>query len=300
MISLYVMGSKGLAVLESLFPEYSKEIAYIVSSDDPDTYDTSYLKIKKISKKYKILFYDRKDTIEKNNRVTHIIAISWRWMIHENQRCLIILHDSLLPRYRGFNPLVTALLNRDKKIGVTAFFGNVYFDQGDIIQQESVNIKYPIKINEAISLIEKCYIKIIQNILKQLKQGKKLKCSPQNEELASYSLWRDEYDYEIDWTKDANTIKLFIDSVGMPYKGASTWIENKKIRIMDAEVVQDVTIENRHEGKCIFIDKGYPIIVCRKGLLKLLDVRTDDGKRRLIPFKKYRIRLGEKKFGHTI
>ena len=43
------------------------------------------------------------------------IAISWRWLIH-SEKTIIVLHDSLLPKYRGWNPLVTSLINGDMQV----------------------------------------------------------------------------------------------------------------------------------------------------------------------------------------
>jgi methionyl-tRNA formyltransferase len=48
------------------------------------------------------------------------IAISWRWMLKVSN--LIVIHDSLLPKYRGFSPLVNMLINGEDTLGVTVLF----------------------------------------------------------------------------------------------------------------------------------------------------------------------------------
>lgn len=50
------------------------------------------------------------------------------------------LHGSLLPRYRGAAPINWAIINGDKRTGVTTFFLKHEIDTGDIIQQESIDI----------------------------------------------------------------------------------------------------------------------------------------------------------------
>ena len=48
----------------------------------------------------------------------------------------INLHPSTLPKYRGSSPIQAAILNGDKKIGVTIFRLNKKIDSGSIIIQK--------------------------------------------------------------------------------------------------------------------------------------------------------------------
>ncbi len=51
------------------------------------------------------------------------------------------LHASLLPNYRGAAPINWAIINGETKTGVSTFFINEEIDTGDMILQESVEIK---------------------------------------------------------------------------------------------------------------------------------------------------------------
>jgi methionyl-tRNA formyltransferase len=215
------------------------------------------------------------------------IAIGWRWLINDNSN-LIVFHDSILPKYRGFNPLVTALINGDNEIGVTALEGANDYDSGNIIKQEKISIDYPIKIKKAIDLISLCYAKLLNSILEKITL-KEIKTYPQDESLVSFSLWRDEENYKIDWSLDAKVIKRFIDAIGFPYKGAYSIVNNQKIIIRDAQVVEDVKIPIREMGKVIFKDKKSYTIVCGKGLLKVMKFFDENGSE--VNLKKFRIRF---------
>ncbi len=46
------------------------------------------------------------------------------------------LHPSLLPKYRGIDPIAEQLSNGEKKTGVTLHLLNQHFDQGDIVLQK--------------------------------------------------------------------------------------------------------------------------------------------------------------------
>ena len=104
-------------------------------------------------------------THELINKSDLSIAAGWRNLLPTSPGKLIIFHDSLLPKYRGFNPLVTALINGDDVLGVSALWAAENYDEGEIIFQEKVTIAYPIKIKQAIDTIEPLYANLTKNVL---------------------------------------------------------------------------------------------------------------------------------------
>ncbi|WP_158021878.1 formyltransferase family protein [Flammeovirga pacifica] len=233
--------------------------------------------------------YNIKYTLDKNYSSENLsIAISWRWLINTND--LIVLHDSLLPKYRGFSPLVNMLINGEERIGVTAIFANDEFDKGDIIYQASTDINYPIKIQEAINEISKCYNNTIEYIFLEKLNNRIIFGKPQIEKDATYSLWRNEDDYFIDWNNSAKKIKRTIDALGSPFDGAKTFLSNNIVTIKEAEVIEDVKIENRDNGKVLFKKGTFPVVVCNEGLLMIKSI-IDSDKNELLPLKQFRIRF---------
>jgi methionyl-tRNA formyltransferase len=141
-----------------------------------------------------------------------------------------------------------------------------------------MEIQYPIKIQELIEKIAPLYSIMVEKAIQQLHSSNKLEGKSQDEELATYSLWRDEMDYQINWHQSADQIERFINALGFPYKGAYTMVNERKIRIMEVRVMEDVAIEIRQPGKIIFTENKKPVVVCGKGLLQLLDIRDEDNK----------------------
>lgn len=275
-VSLFIMGHKGLEVLLYIIKnKLNDKIDIVLVSKDNNVNNDYYNEICVICNSNNIKYCDRNSNFKIRTRFS--IAISWRWIIHldQNQK-LIVLHDSLLPRLRGFNPLVTSLINGDKIIGVTAIFGSVNFDEGNIIDQKSIEVKYPIKIQDAIRNLSKCYTEIVATILNKIVNNIDIVSKNQDNRLATYSLWRDENDYLIDWTRDAEYIIRFINSVGFPYRGAKTIYNGIELRIFDAEIATDIMIENRSPGKVIFKDNYGLTIVCGKGMIKVKDFFFND------------------------
>lgn len=271
-VDFYLLGKKGFVALTSFLEKNgSKGVGIVVAARDSGNEDDHFDEIKKMCSIYQIDFFERGT---EQNRISsefkYTFAIGWRWLILDSSR-LVVFHDSLLPKYRGFSPLVNMLINREPEIGVTALIASDEYDKGDIICQKSVSISYPIKIQSAIELIAPVYSELVLEVYGQLLEREQLHVTQQDESLATYSLWRDEDDYLIDWRQSSEDIKRFCDAVGYPYKGACSYVRGRKIRVNDAAVVVDVVVEMRSEnlGKIIFMDAGTPIVVCGVGLLRI-------------------------------
>lgn len=290
-ILLYVMNQKGYAVLKEIVEKHGPQVvaAVVVGKDEAVENDFSK-EIIKFCKETKILSTDRQS--DAPTAADYSMAVGWRWML-PTPKNLIVFHDSLLPRYRGFNPLVTALLNKDSEVGVSALLadGHEGYDTGPLIAQKSVKLKYPITIQQAIDLVVPLYCNIAVSLISQIKSGKKLKTKAQSEARATYSLWRDKLDYRINWNQTSEEILRHINAVGHPYAGALAFLNDEEIRILSAEVVQDRKIENRTIGKVFAIEEGCPLVVCKKGLLKVLKANFVESKKTALPLLKLKSRL---------
>ncbi len=286
-IVLFLMNKKGLRSLEAVYDKYgSNIISAVVCSRDVNVKDDYYEDIFEYCKCNNIRFYDRKNF--NDYRADYYIAIGWRWIINSAEN-VIVLHDSLLPKYRGFSPLVNALINGEEEIGVTAIYANEEFDKGDIIYQKSIKVQYPIKIAEAIDKIIEIYQDILIYIIDRLLKDE-LTAYPQIEEEATYSIWRDEEDYHINWSDSAEKIVRFINAVGFPYQGAYSYVDGNKVFILSADIYDDIKMELRHIGKTIFLEDGKPIVVAKRGLVKINSM-VDAYGNSLLPLKKYRVRF---------
>jgi methionyl-tRNA formyltransferase len=288
-IGLFLMTKKGRDVLAQLLDcNYVNFISLVVVGRDGALQNDFADEIIDLCKKNNIAYQERDAEISVS--LGYCLMISWRWLVNIEFAKVVVLHDSLLPRYRGFSPLVNALINGEKKIGVTALLATKDFDCGDIISQCSVDISYPILIAEAVEKISPLYGELAKQIFKTIVEGGNLIGSPQNSAEATYSLWRDENDYIIDWQKDSQRILREIHALSFPYQGAMCYLGDKKLIILGAEIFPDVVIENRDVGKCIFKVDGFPVIVCGEGLLKITQACWAATKESY-GFEKFRIRL---------
>jgi len=289
-IVLYLMTYKGFVALKEIHKELPNIIEYVVIGQDKNIKNDFAKEIKDFCIENNTVFFFRGDE-PKLNHQTYVLAFSWRWMLEHPKTKLVIFHDSLLPKYRGFSPLVNMLINGEKTIGYTALHGDKGYDQGNIIAQSSSQINYPIKINEAIHLNLENLKSVIRSVLEQIIDLKKLKSVPQDETKATYSIWRDGRDYFIDWNLPSVEIKRFVDAVGSPYEGAKAYANDDVILIEDVEVVKDKSLALRHVGKVLFSDDGFPVVICGEGLIKIKSAKFLESDALFLPIKKFRTRF---------
>lgn len=289
-LTLFLMTKRGYSLLCDIVERFGHLFEEIVIARDRQLDDDCFDAIASLCRSHGIRWCDRSAYI---GAVTtpYALAVGWRWMIDHQGTQLVVFHDSLLPRYRGFNPLVSCLINGERQIGVTALLGGARYDAGDVLAQSASPIDYPMKIADAIERIRTDYKVTATEVLQRIERQERLMGQPQQDAAATYSLWRDEDDYRIPWERSATWIVRFVDAVGSPYKGASSLVDGVLARIDDAVALSDVRIENRAPGKVIWMEGTSPVVVCGAGLLKIVRLRADDTGASMLPLNKFRSRF---------
>ena len=269
--SIAAVGFKGKVFLEYLLANNQVPAClytYKQSSDDSD-YSTLFL----IAKKNNIKVHETK--ILPNDLAHHCFLVGWQYLAKEADK-LIVFHDSLLPKYRGFAPTVTALINGDTEIGVTALLPDKGIDTGPIIGQKSVQIKPPMFIKEALAIQSKMMGHIAIDVLRKI-ENNNLVGVEQKEQLASYSPWRDEEDYRLDFSLPASTLVRTVLALSSPYEGACFIAENKIVRCFDAQELPEIEFTPRHPGKCWSFLSDSIDVICGSGMIRLANLFDNNG-----------------------
>lgn len=171
-----------------------------------------------------------------------IVVIGWYYMIPASIRkaapkgC-VGMHASLLPKYRGGAPLVWAIINGEKKTGLSFFYLEDGVDNGDIIAQHEIEITETETIKDIIDKVTASAIEITREFIPKLANGTAPRIK-QDETKATTVPQRKPDDGLIDWNWDIKRIKNFIRAQTKPYPGAYTIIEGKKITLWDAEITE--------------------------------------------------------------
>lgn len=284
------MTNKGFQVLKSVVENnYILIVDQVIIGIDKSVINDYSGEIRELCEDNQLTHYFSNEKFNINSQ--YALAVSWRWIINFENLKLIVLHDSLLPKYRGFAPLVNALINEEDFIGVTALFASEEYDTGPIILQRQIPLEFPVKINDAIEKICILYSEIVISIFEKINSNVILDSFEQQEEEASYSLWLDSEDYFINWNYSSTKIRRFIDAVGYPYQGAKCLMNGEIVVIHNATPIEDLKIENRDIGKVIFIQQHKPVVVCGQGLLKIDEAVFENSNENIFPLKKFRTRF---------
>ena len=288
-LTIFLMTQKGLAVLDALTTQFPALVAEVVGSRDASIDKDYYEEIKSSCERNNILFWDRKASGEIQTR--YALAISWRWIINAGASELIVLHDSLLPAIAASTRCVHAHQRRRphrRHRPVRHRRVRPGSRHRAIVHPHHLPHQDPARHRSRRDELRR----LVLRIARILSSGDELESPPQDETQATYSLWRDEGDYFIDWTWASDRIKWFADAVGHPYKGAIARLHGRIVRVRDCDPVEDIRIENRSPGKVIFVRDSLPVVVCGSGLLRLTDLVDDESKKSLLPLPRFRCRFG--------
>jgi methionyl-tRNA formyltransferase len=216
-----------------------------------------------------------------------IFAVGWQYLVDNPPENMVVLHDSLLPKYRGFAPTVAALIAGDTQLGVTALLPSDLVDAGPVITRRSVNVSGPISVRTAFDLLRPLYTHVILDVCNTLRIDGQLQTKRQDETQATYSLWLDEFDYLLNWSKSAEQLHRQVLAQSSPYSGSlAVTTTGRAYRVAAASVLPDVVFVNRVVGKVWTINDVGPVVVCAHGLLQLQLQDTTTGQ----PAKPLRLR----------
>lgn len=183
----------------------------------------------------------------------------------------INLHVSLLPKYRGANPIQRAIINGDKETGICTMITELGLDCGDIC------MKYPIEITpnmNCVELFELCAAnspELLEKTLIGIKEGT-LKPVPQCEDGVCFADKLQKEECKIDWTKSAQEIHNLVRGV---YKCPGAFFEynNKIIKVMETEPLdEDLSGE---VGSFVRFSKLGIDVKTGSGILRLIKVKPE-------------------------
>ncbi|AQX86249.1 methionyl-tRNA formyltransferase [Elizabethkingia bruuniana] len=134
------------------------------------------------------------------------------------------LHGSLLPDYRGAAPINYAVINGEKKTGVTSFFINEKIDEGHILLQEETDVPLDEDAGQLHDRLMDIGAGLVVKTLDGLAEGIiEEKPQPQVENpKTAYKIFKE--DTRINWEYDVEVVYNFIRGMS-PYPAAFTTIE---------------------------------------------------------------------------
>ena len=181
----------------------------------------------------------------------------------------INLHASLLPRYRGANPLQRAIINGDKQTGICTMITELGLDCGDVCLREPIEITdtlncvqlFDIVSEKSPEMLEKTLIGLTDKTIIPEKQCEDGVCM-------ANKLTKEEC--KIDWTKSAQEIHNLVRGI---YQCPSAYFvfNDKIIKVLET----CVKTGNGQAGEFINATKEGIEVACGNGSLLLMRVKPE-------------------------
>ena len=214
-----------------------------------------------------------------------IVANNWRtWLPPEifdlPRHGTLNIHDSLLPAYAGFSPLIWALINGEPEVGLTAHMMDGELDAGDVVLQRAVPVGPADTTTDLFHRTVDLISPVTAEAIKLIENG--YTPVPQDRTKASFFHKRAARDSLIDWARPVEETERLVRAQSDPYPNAFTYHRGQELRVVKASVSQG------HYGGTpgrIFIKEGDGVVIVagpearggRSTGLVIERVRTADG-----------------------
>lgn len=181
----------------------------------------------------------------------------------------INLHASLLPKYRGANPIQRAIINGDKETGICTMITELGLDCGDVCMKHVIPISQTMNCEELFSSISELSPELLEKTLTGLVDGS-VKPVPQCEDGICMANKLTKEESHIDWAKNAEDIHNLVRGI---YKFPSAhFMYNGKL----VKVLQTKVIEGKGEpGEFVEITKEGIKVACGKDCVLLMKIKPE-------------------------
>ncbi len=215
-----------------------------------------------------------------------IVVNSWyTWMPAELYNLpphgTLNLHDSLLPKFTGFSPVLWALISGETEIGLTIHRMDEGLDTGDILVQHALPVPPRATGTELVQAGMELIPGALHEALTAIESGT-ARWRPQHKAERTYFHKRSDRDSRIDWSWPAVDLERFVRALSEPYPRAFAYYRGERIEVLEAAIS-----EARYGGTPgrVIVQEGGGAVVCgpdayrgnNHGLL-ILRVRTADGR----------------------
>lgn len=283
---LFIGSRRGFAVLKRLL-DHGASIGGILCLIEDAHEEAFHPRVTALATQHQIpIFYSNEvkpsgyADVLRNIQPDIAFAAGWRHLIPKDAwvvppKGTLILHDSLLPRYRGFAPMNWAIINGETETGVTLFYIAEEVDAGPIVDQLVAPVSLQDNARTVDERIISLYEEIIVKNLPALQAGT-AKAVPQDESFASYTCKRTPEDGEIDWRQSSLAIHNLVRGLTHPFPGAYTSLRGRRLFVWEAALSD----RNQHyvgsiPGRLIGRHNGRIEVLTGQGVLSLVRVQFE-------------------------
>lgn len=181
----------------------------------------------------------------------------------------INLHASLLPKYRGANPIQRAIINGDKETGICTMITELGLDCGDICLKKVIPIGDDMNCEDLFNTISELSPQLLEKTLIGLVDGS-VKPVPQCEDGVCMANKLSKEETQIDWAKPAVEIHNLVRGI-YKFPSAHFVYNDKLIKVMQSKVVSGKGLP----GEFVEISKDGIKVACGKDCLLVMKIKPE-------------------------
>lgn len=177
----------------------------------------------------------------------------------------INVHGSILPKYRGAAPIQRAIIDGEKKTGITIMKMDNGLDTGDILTIEETEIGAEDNFETMHDRLADIGGSLLVKTLKMLEEGSVTPVK-QDDSLSSYAKKIEKSDCLLDLTEDAYYVWCRIRGLS-PIPLSFAYLNGKMVKFIEAEYSEKSY--DAEAGKVVSLDGGKITVACGKGSIRL-------------------------------
>ncbi len=181
----------------------------------------------------------------------------------------INLHASLLPKYRGANPIQRAIINGDAETGICTMITELGLDCGDVCQRLVIPISDDMNCEDLFNEISEKSPKLLEETLTGLTDGT-IHPVPQCEDGVCMAKKLTKEETVIDWSKPAREIHNLVRGI-YKFPSASFKYNDKIIKVMKTKVCDGTG----KAGEFVEVCKNGIKVACGKDCLLLERIKPE-------------------------
>lgn len=190
----------------------------------------------------------------------------------------INVHASILPKLRGAAPINWAIINGDRRTGVTIMKMDEGMDTGPILLVREEAIRDDDTAQSLAGRLSELGSQAMADAL-SLMRGGKLVATPQDNDEATYAPLIKKELGKIDWSEPADTIRNLVRGL-YPWPSAYTSLSNKNLKVVACQVEQPPVDIGVAHGEIGEVRRDGILVRCGQGYLLLTRLQPE-GKREL-------------------
>ena len=189
----------------------------------------------------------------------------------------INLHGSLLPNYRGAAPINWALINGEKKTGVTTFLLKHEIDTGDLLLQRELEIEQTDNFGTLYNKLKVMGAKVLTETIERYVQEKITPVPQSNfEQLLKAAPKLQKETGEIDWNCAGTAINNLIRGLS-PLPGAFAKLDGKLLKIYKATPLEEkISVP---PGTIDTDGKNFLRFACQDGWIQIEELQLEGKKK---------------------